>query len=400
MYHNRTLIKLGLVTILGCSIFIALILGEIAVRLCGHVDENGNFFVKTLRCYPYHLPVNTMRREINKYLVSKDSYRVYDRNLGWAPRPRSKSKNGLYLYNECAIRTPSCDTVISKSPAPGVLRILIFGDSFAHGDNVSFENTWGHYLEDVLKKQNINAEVLNFGVGGYGMDQAFLRWKAEGYVYKPSIVLFGLRLEDMDRNVNLIIPVYPGETRMPFTKPRFVLEQGGKLSLINVPTLDPNRLVYIMNDFTSWELAKYAYWYKSTEYQENLFFRSKLIAFVYSWFKSYHKEQRTYGEDLEGLSLKIITLFKEDVEAAGGKFYVVYLPDSGAVNLLKKNKLSHAGFFKRLEGVAPVIHPEAQFLKEAVDIKSLTRGHYRSKANKAVADAVANFIIQRNNQKD
>ena len=384
-----------LIALFGASILFALMLCEIVTRFVGHVDEEGNFFVKKLRCYPYHMSVKAEQRAINEYLASKDSFTIYDRNLGWAPRPGSKSRNGLYFYNEDAIRTPSSDTMISKSPSLGVIRILIFGDSFTHGDDVPFQNTWGHYLENDLKEHNINAEILNFGVGGYGMDQAFLRWKKEGRSYKPSIVIFGLQLENMKRNINLIRQIYNFSTGIPFAKPRFLLKNGNLL-LINVPTPDPQRVVDIMGKFSSWELAQYEYWYKPEEYHGNVLLRSKLIAFVYSWFKSKIKGHRMHDEDSEQLSLKIITSLKEDVESAGAKFYVVYLPTRLDIKSIKRKKMiPHLNFFNKLEGVAPVIHPEASFLKEKTDIKKFIPRHYSPQANKMVADAIADFIIQR-----
>jgi len=266
MNYDRTLIKhRGSIILLACSILIALLLGEVAIRFCGHEDMDGNFYVNTLECYPYHLPVKALQKQFKKYLLGKANW-TYDPDLGWAPKPGSKNKNGLCFYNADAIRTPSCETIIAKTPSQGVLRILILGDSFTHGNDVPFLNTWGHYLEDDLKKRNINAEVLNFGVGGYGMDQAYLRWKKQGYMYKPSIVIFGLQLENMNRNVNLIRQFYVPQELNIFAKPRFVLEQG-KLLLINKPTPSSPKAIDLMEHFPSWELAKYEHWYDPQEYQ-------------------------------------------------------------------------------------------------------------------------------------
>ncbi len=88
------------------------------------------------------------------------------------------------------------------------MRIAIFGDSFAFGAQVPFEHTWGYYLENNLKEAGLNAEVLNFGVGGYGIDQAFRRWEKEGKAFSPHVVLCGFQPENVKRNVNLIRPIY------------------------------------------------------------------------------------------------------------------------------------------------------------------------------------------------
>jgi len=383
--------KRVLIVLVGCSLLISLALGELAVRLIGHYDIDGNFYVHTLKCYPYHLPVQSMKKIVKVYLASTGTVMTFDRQLGWAPRPGSKSENGLYSFNKDGIRTPSCGTVFSKTPPEGRLRISIFGDSFTHGDEVAFKYTWGRYLEDALKKHNVSAEVLNFGVGGYGIDQAFLRWELQGRLYKPSIVIFGLSLENMSRNVNLIREIYCPATTMPFAKPRYVLTQG-KMSLINVPVPDPVRVIDIMRHFSSWELSQYEYWYRPDEYQDSLLFKSKLISFLLSSFRRRGFEQRTNSEALEDLSLRILTLFKEEVESAGGKFYVVYLPFRTDVNLQIP---PHPDFFKRLEAVVPVIHPERRLSKEAGwDIPRFMPLHYRSKANTIVGDVIADFVIK------
>jgi hypothetical protein len=177
-----------------------------------------------------------------------------------------------------------------------------------------------------------------------------------------------------------------------FSKPRFIWEQG-KLSLINAPTPDPFRLVDIMNNFPSWELAKYEHWYKPEDYRENIFLKSKLAAFIYSLFSSHYKEGSVYTKDVEDLSLKIITLFKKDVESAGSKFIVVYLPLRDDVKSMKEKKVVlNPDFFKRLEKVVPVIHTQVQLSKQASDIKTLIPDHYSSQANKIVADVIADSL--------
>ena len=45
------------------------------------------------------------------------------------------------------------------------------------------------YLQHKLKDAGIRAEVLNFGVGAYGMDQAYLRWREQGKNFAPDIVI-------------------------------------------------------------------------------------------------------------------------------------------------------------------------------------------------------------------
>ena len=88
---------------------------------------------------------------------------------------------------------------------------------------------------------------MNFGVGGYGMGQAFLRWLHLGAQFQPDIVIFGLQPENLKRNVNvfrqMLVPA-----GMPFSKPRFALI-AQELTLLNAPTLPPEQLTAVFEDF-------------------------------------------------------------------------------------------------------------------------------------------------------
>ena len=67
------------------------------------------------------------------------------------------------------------------------------------------------------------------GFSAYAMDQAFLRWKTLGRKYSPDIVLFGFQAENVNRNVNMLRAFYVAGTGIPFSKPRFILSNEGRL---------------------------------------------------------------------------------------------------------------------------------------------------------------------------
>jgi hypothetical protein len=108
-------------------------------------------------------------------------------------------------------------------------RILVFGDSFTFGEEVGDDETYSHFLEQMLG----GIEVLNCGVEGYGHDQMLLYLKGEGVRYRPDIVILGFVGQDMQRNLL--------EFR-DFAKPRFAL-QGGRLVLKNTPVPTPAELL-------------------------------------------------------------------------------------------------------------------------------------------------------------
>ena len=86
----------------------------------------------------------------------------------------------------------------------------------------------------LVLSQDPRLEVLNFGVGGYGTDQAFLRYQRDGIQFQPEIVLLGIMPENIYRLVNRFRPFYLAQSGIPLTKPRYVL-RSGKLVLLENP---------------------------------------------------------------------------------------------------------------------------------------------------------------------
>jgi len=158
-------------------------------------------------------------------IADTSSYMVFDPELGWTIRPNGNKAQ--YKANSKGMRATR---EYAMQPAPGVVRISAFGDSFTHGSGVPTGFTWEEKLESFLP----GLEVLNFGIPGSDPGQALLRYRREGVHYNSSIVLIGAMSENISRMVNTFRPFYFSRSGIPFSKPRFAL-QGGKLVLIENP---------------------------------------------------------------------------------------------------------------------------------------------------------------------
>jgi len=378
-------------------LLVIFISGELSLRFFYvHSDSDGNSLFGSCWLRPYHLPL-TQARGFSNWELMKEKYIDYDPILGWVSIPGASSRDSLYRYNAQGMRSISTQDFISILPKPGILRIAIFGDSYTHGDEVVFENTWGYRLQEDLKERGINAEVLNFGVAGYGMDQAFLRWKKDGYRYAPQIVIFGLQVENVTRNVNLMRYMFHPKAAMLFFKPRFILENN-RLKLIDSPPPEPKSVFHILQHYDSWEFAKYEYWYDPEKYKDNLWLNSRFIALVLCFLDKAKGELHRNGEDPELLSLKIIQMFKEDVESKRARFFIVYLPNNIDLDaVLKTGHSPSARFLNEVEKIQPMIHPERKLLEAATrgSVRSLFGDlHYSVKANNIVASVVAGSIAK------
>lgn len=108
--------------------------------------------------------------------------------------------------------------------------VSLYGESFTYGSEVSDEKAWGNRLAAQL-----NARVDNFGVGGYGTDQAVLRYQL--HTNDPArVVVLGVVTENLMRNVNQYRDLIYASAGLGF-KPRFVLNATNGLELVPLPTV-------------------------------------------------------------------------------------------------------------------------------------------------------------------
>ncbi len=76
---------------------------------------------------------------------------------------------------------------------PSLRRVVVYGDSFIHGEYSRQENTFVHQLKLALDKQYEDRfELVNAGVAGYGPDQSLLRMKSELQTLKPDLVVIAV----------------------------------------------------------------------------------------------------------------------------------------------------------------------------------------------------------------
>jgi len=115
-------------------------------------------------------------------------------------------------------------------PRAGILRISAFGDSFTYGAQVPLAETW----EKRITGLSPSIELLNYGVGAYGLDQAYLRYDQVGINYHPAVVFIGYMSENIARDVNVFRPFYSSMYGSAiFTKPRFQVKDDQLVLLRN-----------------------------------------------------------------------------------------------------------------------------------------------------------------------
>ncbi|MGH7407399.1 MAG: SGNH/GDSL hydrolase family protein [Candidatus Methylomirabilales bacterium] len=119
----------------------------------------------------------------------------------------------------------------------GTQRIAVLGDSMAEALQVPLEASFPRLLETMLNSRRGGppAEVINFGVAGYGTDQEYLTLKTRGAPYQPDVVLLVFTILNDVRNNSPLLEGQLGSHPRPY----FRLDARGQL--VPIPFEIPQR---------------------------------------------------------------------------------------------------------------------------------------------------------------
>jgi hypothetical protein len=360
-------------------------LAEGAVRFVGEFGPDGQFIFRDRVIRPRVLPIRSAGEKLERYLTSADSTFVYHRVLGWIPRPSSRTADGLYAYDEHGIRREG-----SRRPRPDAddaLRIAVFGDSFTHGDEVPYRDTFPALLEARIEASGRRARVTNVGVPGYGMDQALLRFREQGALARPQVVVFGFQRENVRRNLNLIRPLYHTRTGLPFAKPRFAVENGA-LVLVNVPVLPFDRVVATLRAIDAWDLVRYERFYDPRDFAKPAWRRSKLAAVAADLLAG--PPFAANAEEEVRVALALVRSFEAEVRARGAAFVVVHLPTRDDLKRLAAGReILWRELLEQMDDRHGVVRPEQRLIDAAPDgdpARLFGPFHYARPAHEVVAE--------------
>jgi len=372
----------------AAALVVTLAVCEIFVRTLVRTDESGLQWVGDLRLLPYRLPLAEIDANLER-LREGDTFLVHDADLGWAPRPHARSTAGPFRVNGGGIRA---EREIALEPPVGTLRVALFGDSFTFGDEVGPDETWGAALERALGAHGVAAEVLNFGVNAYGMDQAFLRWRRDGRRYRPDVVLYGFQPENVLRNLNVFRPLYFAGTEVPLSKPRFVVRDDG-LELLNVPALPPDELLRVLEAMPQHPLFAYEGFYVPW-YERHWWLASRLIAVVATATIGRAAAEFRLDPESRELARRLVTRFATEVAADGATLVVVHLPRRED---LEARRAGRSVWYDALlhEDLAPLGVVDPTSAVATVDPALFApRGHYAPALNAIVGAALVEPVLR------
>jgi len=358
-----------------------LLLAEVVLRFAQPVP------VELMLPIPYH------ERRF-KRLVVGDTYVRFDAGLGWVTTPdiTRRAGNVTYHNNRAGLRS---DREYEPQPAPGLRRLAAFGDSFTYCHEVDLADCWTTQLEQAWP----NTEVLNFGVPGYGPDQAWLRYQRDGARLQTCGVLIGYMIENINRVVNRFRPFLVPETDLIASKPRFLLEGDG-LTLMPNPATDPRQLedpgwvervvgqndrwyfpgMLVANPLDGFQLVRLA---RTAAYREQ---HGDPDVDGMAW------AYRERGEAFE-ITGRVLIDFARQVRRDGGSPVVlVFSPAAGIEAALRGEAPEYAPLLDwlRREGVQTIDLTD-ELVQEArrSGVSSVARFHYTPQGNAVIAAALA-----------
>jgi len=165
--------------------------------------------------------------ELDKAGLDKFFKHGYDPELGWVRKPNTshaeKAKRGKVTYHidEKGARI---------HPGYNNLKPLIacYGDSFTFSRQVADDETWPYYISKLA-----GVGVLNFGVGNYGVDQAYLRMTGEIKDNKTDITIMGV----VPSTIVRVLSIWKHYNEFGNTfgfKPRFDIKDGKLFYIKNI----------------------------------------------------------------------------------------------------------------------------------------------------------------------
>ncbi len=290
------------------------------------------------------------------------TFDLFDSTKGWALTPNLRNitvfDGKILNSNSRGIRG---NMEYSYNKLPGQNRILILGDSFTFGDQVSDNETYPYYLQQMLP----NTEVINFGIHGYGHDQMLLYLKEEGIKYSPDVVILGFVGDDMNRNLL--------EFR-DYSKPKFELVHN-KLQIKNYPVPPPDLTL------------------------KNEIYRSKFIDLLTIFYNDLLWKFGINEERKNEITIAIVDEMIERISSIGATPVIFYLPTPHEINDLDDKIIPEEEFLNRYcrERIIHCFSLRSSFLasvKEEINFKP--PGHWNPRGNLLISHRLKEYLLDKN----
>ncbi len=326
----------------------------------------------------------------------------FDPELGWCALPSVADPR--YATDERGAR-------IGLGPVPrertaGVQRVMAIGCSFTYGQEVDGPETWPACVDAARE----DLEVVNFGYGFYGIDQAFLRYRREAEALKPDEVWLGVLPSALPRILGVYPPAQRHWTNVLHVKPRFVLDTIGGLELVPSPARSLDDLVTLLSDQDRFleSVGRHDAWvqHRPSAYERfgtSVWHRSAFARLLVTALEDGGREAKPEvldpDSEVRRLALALVRELADEVRANGARFRVFILPD----RLDLADRVEHGaaywdGFVTDLTraGIEGLDLAEgfASVSAQSDDRYWAPDGHYSAEGNRIAAETVVEHLTR------
>jgi len=324
----------------------------------------------------------------------------FDPELGWSHAPESGT--GDFQFDRFGARIGVAPLAADK-PA-GVTRVAVYGCSFTIGVQVGPRESWPAAWDAL----DPSIEVANMGVAGYGLDQAFLRWRMTQAALASDEVLLGFLPSASPRNLSVYRPALRHWSETLAFKPRFRLGAdsalGGELELVPNPARSFAELAHLVRTQSElhallartdgWAQRAPAAWAPRGSHWSHYSATGRIVLTLL--------ERR--GRDPEAalanprsetfrVTLGIIRTMAREVERAGARFCLLVLPDRPGLRSAARGRPYWSDFVAEAERAGVKVLDLSSALLEAGapddDSFWVPDGHYAPRAHAVVAETLA-----------
>ena len=253
---------------------------------------------------------------------------------------------------------------------------VAFGDSFTFADEVETDQAWPNVASTLL-----NCKVANYGVGGFGTDQAFLLYRAVNPTAPVTII--GIYPEMIRRNLAASWIFYGGEKGKTL-KPLFQLKDN---RLIQAP-MPAEAATAVVREYHANDR-----YFKPYDFRFS--YALSFVRFIYAklYDERIHRSVNVLT-DAEAMALQsnLLEEFRGEIRKNGSKVAIVFFPPVSAVQV---GDFSYQAYLKQYQSMhsedcvvdtGPALYSAIR--NDGVNINAGS-GHYSKQGNVIVAGVIA-----------
>lgn len=401
------------------SVCLIVLLAEAGLRFLSQPSEysSGRFLGHELP--PYKLLLDEplrMRRNHSEWvdglivdgkkITVGDLWGIYreDALLGYVPQENTVSANGWWESNNIGARAREATSPVKP---PGLTRLLVFGESLAQGSRVRQEESWPY----VLGADHRGLEVVNLAVDGYGMAQAYLRYRGlRRQIEHDLVLLMFAPNSDLWRDVNIRRDVGGEWWGSYLSMPRYTLDDG-QLNLVRpFPQADFYAREMLTPEFAAElksHLRAYDRFYRDRVYEtlplvgKSMIYRLLLL----SWHNHDKKQFRNSLWNTQSEAQRVLRLLfarmKKEVERDGKQFLLVTLPTYQELKQLANDPSVRERHQKLADSISSAGVDCLNLLEDLRHIPlaeldiAFDSSHYGPKANRRIAGLIRQHLSQK-----